>query len=90
MDTLREMGPWVFSGLVALVGGWFTYKASHRQSGVQLFEKLTTAYDKRLTDVEAQLATVRTNVRVHRRWDDQLYDQARQAGWEVEPPPPLD
>lgn len=90
MNEIREIGPWVFAGLVTLVGGWWTYKASHRQTGVVLFEKLTTAYDNRLTDVEKELRDLRTLGRVHRRWDDQIYDQARQAGWDVEPPPPLD
>lgn len=90
MNEIREIGPWAFAGLVTLLGAWMTYRASHRQTSVDGFAKLTERYDKRLSDVEAQLTTVRTNVRVHRRWDDQLYDQARQAGWKVEPPPPLD
>lgn len=90
MNEIREIGPWAFAGLVTLIGAWLTYRASHRQTGVVLFEKLTTAYDKRLTDVERQLEHERTLRRVHRGWDDLVYDQARQAGWDVPPPPPLD
>lgn len=90
MDHLREAGPWLFSGLVAIIGGWFTYRGTRGQTNVAGFDKLVQSYDKRLGDVEDQLAAVRGNVRVHRQWDDQLYDQARQAGWDVTPPPPLD
>ena len=90
VEQVRDMGPWVFSGIVALLGGWWTYRGTRGQNRTASFEKLTESYDRRLTTVENQLAHERALRHVHRRWDDQIYDQARQAGWDVPPPPPLD
>lgn len=90
MDHLREAGPWLFSGLVAIVGGWFTYRGTRGQTNVAGFDKLVQSYDRRLTAVEQQLAHESSLRRAHRPWDDSIYDQARRAGWDVPPPPPLD
>lgn len=41
-------------------------------------------------ETRAQLNRVLRYIREHRPWDDQIFDQARQAGWDVVPPPPLE
>ncbi|WP_378735545.1 hypothetical protein [Nocardia brasiliensis] len=67
----------------------------------RLADKATEAADKRVAQVEAQLAAyeVRDHEReqrrqmaamLHTQWDNAIADQVRQLGGSVPPPPPLE
>lgn len=86
---LQVLG-WAFTAVIAVVGYMFTRRSAQDTTGVAALSKLTDQQAADKAELKGDLAKLRTAVREHRTWDDKLYDQARAAGWDVPPPPPLD
>lgn len=74
----------------------FTRRSARDTMGVQLITTYIERQDSDMDDLreevrelKGQVNRVLRQVRVHRPWDQQIYAQARAAGWEVTEPPPL-
>lgn len=67
-----------------------TRRSATDHTGADLLIAAAKQQKEDIDQLRSDLGTVKTYIRAHRPWDDQIYDQARAAGWDVEPPPPLD
>lgn len=94
---------WALTAAVTLLGFVLTRRSATDHTGADLLiaaakqqsediARLRTERDEDRSQLDAtqqEVRTIRTFIRQHVPWDDQIYDQARAAGWDVEPPPPL-
>lgn len=78
------------TGVATLAGSWFTRRSAKDTNAVTGFVSLTTALEHRVSRLEEREERRSELAQQHRPWDVQIFDQARQAGWDVKPPPPLD
>jgi hypothetical protein len=83
--TLAVLGTFLAAVVVAL----FTRRSARDDVGLRALTAAVTEGRLTLGEVRTELTALQVQVREHRVWDDQIYDQARQAGWDVSRPPPL-
>ena len=86
----------IFLGLVTLIGALLTRRSAKDTNAVDGYDRLTGRLETRLAVVEGQVVQLQERERErderdekHSQWDRQVYGQARDAGWDVSPPPPL-
>lgn len=81
---------WALTAAVMIVGFILTRRSATDTTGASLL--IATAQEQRqdITQLRADLNSVKAAVRTHRTWDVQVYDAMRAAGMPVDPPPPLD
>jgi hypothetical protein len=86
---------WALAGVgvtavVALASSLLTRQSAKENTGVTGLVALNTGLETRISRLEIAEQRRAELARAHRPWDEQIYDQARAAGWSVSPPPPLD
>lgn len=74
----------------ALASAVLTRRSAKDTTGVTGLVALNTGLETRVSRLELSEQRRAELARAHRPWDEQIYDQARAAGWTVNPPPPLD
>lgn len=75
---------------VSLASALLTRRSAKDTTGVTGLVALNTGLEMRVSRLELSEQRRAELARAHRPWDEQIYDQARAAGWHVSPPPPLD
>lgn len=72
-----------------IAGAYLTRRSAKDNTAVDRFDRLTDRLEKRVDRLETQEKERNDRDVKHSVWDREIYSQARQAGWDVTPPPPL-
>lgn len=81
---------WVLTAVVTIFGFVLTRRSATDNTGADLLIAAAKEQREDITSLRSDVNQMKSYIRAHRPWDDRIYDQARAAGWDVEPPPPLD
>lgn len=77
----------IVSGTIA--GAVLTRRSAKDTNAVEGYDKLTGRLTQRVERLEQRETERDERDQKHQEWDRVIYDQARAAGWDVAPPPPL-
>jgi hypothetical protein len=78
------------TAVASLASALLTRRSAKDTTGVTGLVALNTGLETRVSRLETSEQRRAELARAHRPWDEQIYDQAKAAGWQVTPPPPLD
>lgn len=84
-STLAVMGTFLVGMVVALL----TRRSARDDVGLRALTAAVTEGRTTLGEVRTELTTLKQQVREHVHWDEQVYNEARAAGWDIDRPPPL-
>jgi 2-polyprenyl-3-methyl-5-hydroxy-6-metoxy-1,4-benzoquinol methylase len=79
----------ILLGLIGLGGGLLTRRSAKEGNAVTGYDSLTQRLEHRVERLESRETRREQLAVAHSSWDDQIYDQAKAAGWDVSRPPPL-
>lgn len=81
---------WALTAAVTLLGFVLTRRSATDNTGADLLIAAAKENRENLLEVRSEVTQIKTQIRVHRTWDTQVYDAMRAAGLPIDPPPPLD